>query len=352
MNETNCNFKHDYSIEEKICYLYIMCPIALIGIILNILCLRVYFHASFNTVAFSYLRIMSWIDLIICSIVLPYCLITYTNSFNEYDLYARHIYLAYFYIPLANLASNLTMLLTVLVTIERLVSITSPIRKVQLFKKSRYNLSIALVILIALLTNIINFFLYKVELCENDVKPREFTSSQYWIIYGYLKELLMRVIPIILLISANIILILTIKNSQKRIQSRRTTHTSRDSQLTKMTIFVVTMYSICSIPMIFAYPGLLFTPEQTQTKFYKIYAAFTNILELCQSSFRFLIYFCFTTQFRVVLFNSFALRKTQTTQTNTNLDGEYQSVHYSRGMSLSASASVNFKFLSNNNNDK
>jgi hypothetical protein len=57
--------------------------------------------------------------------------------------------------------------------------------------------------------------------------------------------------------------------------------------------------------MVFAYPGLVFTAEQTQTKAYKMYAVLVNILELLQCSSRFVIYFCFTTQFRQILFKIF-----------------------------------------------
>jgi hypothetical protein len=74
--------------------------------------------------------------------------------------------------------------------------------------------------------------------------------------------------------------------------------TRQENQLTWMTIFVGIMYSATSIPMVFAYPGLLFSTVDLGTKHYKYYAVLVNILELIQCSFRFLIYFCFTTQFR------------------------------------------------------
>ena len=95
------------------------------------------------------------------------------------------------------------------------------------------------------------------------------------------------------LISSNLVK----KSTMKRNRS--------ENQLTWMTIAVAVLYSASSIPMVFAYPGLLFSAEQTQTQTYKLYAVLVNILELIQCSFRFLIYFCFTTQFRLKFYELF-----------------------------------------------
>ena len=70
----SCFIKSNYFFEEQIIYLYIICPLAIIGIILNILSIKVFNDKSFNTVAFCYLRLMTWFDLVICGIVVVYCL--------------------------------------------------------------------------------------------------------------------------------------------------------------------------------------------------------------------------------------------------------------------------------------
>lgn len=210
-------------------------------------------------------------------------------------------------------------------------------------------MSCVIVMILALVFNLVNFFLYKIEFCKSDLIPRSFTMHRWWSIYGYARELLTRVMPIILLVIANIILIGIVRSSRNRMKKNRGNNSAamtkqqsvnnqeniefidknggnkdqkatiidiqssstgankkpavsrnrQENQLTTMTIFVAIMYVISSIPMVFAYPGLLFSAEQTTTKTYKFYAALVNILELLQCSFRFLIYFCFTTQFRL-----------------------------------------------------
>lgn len=319
--------------------------------------------------------------------------------------------------------------------------------KYTLFKPSRYYLSCVLVFLISFLSNIPNFFIYKVELCQTEPVPRGFIVEKWWSVYGYVREFLTRVFPIILLIIFNIALIYIVKSSRKKMKesvnimarkdradraankakvstaisndsttvvatttnsngnngeplstkngskvklnliaksstptttSTQTTTTyisssivpstasgstkhkhpflspsnnsstnvktnaaspietrkismspftndtnelnvlmknqaskrnRQENQLTWMTIFVGILYSATSIPMVFAYPGLIFSSEQIGQHHYKIYALLVNILELIQCSFRFLIYFCFTTQFRQGFYKLIGFKK-------------------------------------------
>jgi hypothetical protein len=216
-NET-CNLVQVYFEEEFYCYLFIMCPLAIIGIILNLISLKVFKDKSFNSVTFRYLRLITFTDFFICVIIIPYCLTSYTQPYNKYDLFARHFYLAYVYIPGANLAINLSMLLNLLVTIERLISVGWPTQKYTLFKPSRYYLSCFLVCTIAIVLNIANFFLYKIEFCKTLLVPRMFTMQKWWTVYCYVKEVLTRILPIIILIIVNIMLVYIVRSSRERMK--------------------------------------------------------------------------------------------------------------------------------------
>lgn len=241
----------------------------------------------------------------------------------------------------------------------RLISVGWPTQKYRLFKPSRYYLSCIVVLFIAIISNIANFFLYEIELCKS-VMTRSFTTEGWWAVYGLVKEVLTRILPIVLLIFFNIILICIVKSSRRKMKESISVSLSKDSggklktkftfikcfmlnnkklsnetedpsklllrntatkrnrqenQLTWMTIFVAILYSTSSIPMVFAYPGLIFKAEQTQTRVYKMYAVLVNILELLQCSFRFLIYYCFTTKFRQVFHVMYKLeRKKKSTE--------------------------------------
>ncbi len=79
--ENVCIVKSSYLEFEAYCYLFIMCPLAFIGIVLNIISLRVFNDKSFNSVTFKYLRLIAITDLFICITVIPYCLTAYTQVF-------------------------------------------------------------------------------------------------------------------------------------------------------------------------------------------------------------------------------------------------------------------------------
>ena len=335
-----CKLNLEYKHFEKYYYLYFMCPVAIIGIILGFISVRVFNAKSFNsTVTFKYLRIIARIDLFICIILLPYCLTNYTKSINEYDLYARHFYLAYIYIPLANTAINLSMLFNLSVTLERLISVGWPTKKYTFFKPSRYYLSCILIFILAISFNIINFFFAKIGLCK-PLQNSSFMGSSWFSIYSFIKEALVRVIPIIILIIANIALIIIVKNSRNRMKSKSVTKSveetntnccvcwtstegneptrpeatksliksqankrnRQDNQLTLMTICVAILYIACSLPMIFVFPGVIFKGKaELESSIYKHLAAICNSLQLFQCSFRFFVYYFFTTQFRLEL---------------------------------------------------
>ena len=149
---------------------------------------------------FKYLRLITGTDLLICVIIIPYCLTAYTQPWNTYDWYIRHFYLVYVYIPGANFAISLSTFLNLLVTVERLVSVGWPVKKHTLFKPSRYILSVVLVILLAVCFNVLNFFLYEIVFCQSRLVPRKFTMQRWWSFYGYAKEIITRILPIIFLL--------------------------------------------------------------------------------------------------------------------------------------------------------
>lgn len=110
--------------------------------------------------------------------------------------------------------------------------------------------------------------------------------------YLIFKEMITRVLPILLLILANSMLLYIVKKSRQH------------RKITLMTICVATFYIICSVPMclIILLPKIYWNdPSVLEEPLYLHLAAVCNILELIQCSFRIFIYYFFTTQFRVEL---------------------------------------------------
>lgn len=88
-NQT-CILTSIYFDFEPYCYLFVMFPLAIIGIVLNIVNLKIFSNKSFNSVTFKYIRLITITDLFICITIIPYFLTAYTQPFNKYDMFARH----------------------------------------------------------------------------------------------------------------------------------------------------------------------------------------------------------------------------------------------------------------------
>ena len=181
----------------------------------------------------------------------------------------------------------------------------------------RFEFSCSGALLSAVILNAFLFFLYEAKHCQQTILPTEFYKQFQKLleIYQIVYEILTRVLPIMILIFSNLLICFKVKQSRqksKRIESFKKTKSKKKSvqeaQLTNMSIFVAVLYVSTTVPMIFAFPGLLF--KNTNSQVYKTYAALSNILELIQCSFRFAIYVCFTTQFRNSLRSLLTTKKT------------------------------------------
>jgi hypothetical protein len=92
-NNQTCILESIYFDFEPYCYLFVMLPLAVIGIVFNLVNLKVFSDKSFNSVTFKYIRLITITDLFICITIIPYLLTAYTQPFNKYDMFARHLYL-------------------------------------------------------------------------------------------------------------------------------------------------------------------------------------------------------------------------------------------------------------------
>ena len=195
-----------------------------------------------------------------------------------------------------------------------------------IFKKSsRFESTCIVALFLALFFNVCLFFLYEAKYCSSSIQPTQFSLERHVLLHYYqiFKEIATRVVPIVVLIISNVFLMLRVKKSRDKVRkkslnaqalsARNSKKPMQETQLTKMTIFVAILYIATTVPMMFAYPGLVF--KDMSTPAYKTYAAWSNILELIQCSSRIVIYICFTSNFRDALINMFKI----TTYSNLKL---------------------------------
>jgi hypothetical protein len=354
----NCSVTLQYKFVEHIFYLYVLSPLCLIGLILNVINLIIFSDRSFKYLTFKYLRLIAFVDCITCTLVFIYCITNYTRPRTLNDKYFRIWYLVNVYFPLANVTAACNVLLTITVTIERLVSVRWPMSKQRLFSPNRVLFTLIICFLFPILANSVNFLAYKVGECNN-LFPTLLATTKAYKYFGICKEILLRFIPICILICSNCLLLSTVHAANKKFQpqtklpqptislqlssngcdtkpinkylseSQSQTDTlltdeittdgeqrkssvlttvsknkmhirkqQQEKQLTIMLVWLSTLYLCGQIPMLFAYPNFVF--KDTSKPSYKYYALVVNLLELITYLANFFIYVKFTTQFQQV----------------------------------------------------
>ncbi|CAF4394973.1 unnamed protein product, partial [Rotaria magnacalcarata] len=163
----NCSVALQYSIVEQIVYLYLMSLLCVIGLILNVINLIIFSDRSFKYLTFKYLRLIAFVDCITSTLVFIYCVTNYTRPRTFNDKYFRVWYLVNVYFPLANITAGCNVLLTITVTIERLVSVRWPMSKQRLFSQNNVLLTLIICFLFPIIANSVNFLVYKVGECNN-----------------------------------------------------------------------------------------------------------------------------------------------------------------------------------------
>ncbi len=356
----NCSVSLQYKFLEHIVYLYVMSPLCCIGLLFNVINLIVFSDRSFKNLTFKYLRLIAFVDCITCILVFIYCITNYTRPRTLNDKYFRIWYLVNVYFPLANITAACNVLLTITVTIERLVSVRWPMEKQRLFSSNRILITLIICFLFPILANSVNFLVYKVGDCNN-LALTLIAKTKAYEYFGMCKEILLRFIPICILICSNCLLLSTVRAANQKfkpknrpVESITTTVFFRSSsngcdttpinkyvsetqsqtdnlllsdestssiqrkssvpltssnkmhirkqqqerQLTIMLIWLSTLYLCGQIPMLFAYPNFVF--KDTSKSSYKYYALVVNLLELMTYMANFFIYVRFTTQFQLV----------------------------------------------------
>ena len=145
-------------------YLFIHMPMAITGIMTNILNLIVLHQKPFRikVTAFTLLRAMACADLFTCCTVLPIGLCRCLEPHEQWHTYLQQFYEVYIYLPIANWFGTVSVWLTMVVTIERYMSVAHAIVAKNLWSPSMAHWIIAALYLAGLLMNMPHFFMRQI----------------------------------------------------------------------------------------------------------------------------------------------------------------------------------------------
>ena len=122
-NETGCNATSANCWETNVKYAYFILdmPIALLGIVTNILNLVVLNQRPFSikVTAYTLLVALAVADLLTCTIIFPITFCRCIKPTEKWHMYLQQFYDVYIYLPLANTFATASMWLTLVVSIER-----------------------------------------------------------------------------------------------------------------------------------------------------------------------------------------------------------------------------------------
>jgi hypothetical protein len=124
------------------------------------------------------------------------------------------------YFPLANITAACNVLLTLTVTIERLVSVRWPMEKQRLFSSNRVLITLIICFFFPILTNSVNFLVYKVGECNN-LALTGIAKTKAYEYFGMCKEILLRFIPICILICSNCLLLSTVRSANQKFKPQK-----------------------------------------------------------------------------------------------------------------------------------
>ena len=220
--------------------------------------------------------------------------------------------------PIAMMAETCTIWLTILVTVNRYISVCRPYEASQLCSKPYARKHVSAVVLLAILYNIPRFFDFTVgpvtiegpnctKIVRNYADRTALGRNKiYNIVYhNVMYFLVMYIIPLITLIMLNYKLIKALQEAKRKRQqliSGSDSHSRSEDDITLVLIVVVLVFIICQSPALITQvlESTLARPATFCPNFYFYYARGSDTLVVLNSSMNFIIYIFCSRKFRQI----------------------------------------------------
>ncbi|XP_055346649.1 probable G-protein coupled receptor B0563.6 [Paramacrobiotus metropolitanus] len=342
----------DIAVEkvERILYGILMPILSGLGIIGNILNLVVLTRPNLmKIITYTYFRAMAISDLLTMIMVIPFVAELSGAAFPGYtgNLFHAHVLL-----PCLNALVGSSVLCIVAVTFERWLSICHPMHAKNIQSPLRAKIIIAAGWVISFALYLPYCFRKSVQICHHPlhggtgyviVEDEAFTHSRGYVVYGWVRETVLRLLPMAILAVLNLRIVLALRKvqsrrrklkgstigagSKKRKESERAisineaNETNRQSisstpaakaefkrlqeerRLVLLLIGIVVMFFVCVTPAAI----LLIIPVRDEDFGFglKLFRAFANLLELTNYALNFYVYVGCSSDFRTTFANVF-----------------------------------------------
>ena len=304
---------------EYIGYIYILPFICSLAVIFNFLVLLVFARSNFQTrigsSTLTYLRGLAVADGMASLVSLPIGFLRCLKSNNPGQEYFWNWYDKFVYLPISNTFGISSVWITVAVSLERCIFVSSNtvrVRNKAMFRARTAKVTLMLIYVFAFAISFPMFYYYESLSVENNTLTiSTFGKSVNYEIYSWIRMFLAKLIPIIVVTSCNIILIKTTWKKNRKISmvmglpsTIQTRRTQTQKRLTYMLLSISTVFVVCNAAEPFAHPGVykvLFGVCSIYTAEYYTLGVFVNIFEFIAFASNFVSYCVFHQHFRDTL---------------------------------------------------
>lgn len=346
---------------ERICGGYIVPIVCVFGITCNAFNTIILTRRSMKGSPYTYLLALAVTDIMVLTLSLVESALA--KPFGQ-GIFFWQLYDAYIFYPFANVFSNSSVWITVIMTLERYISVRYPLKAKEICTRRLARRTIVATVLISLVVNLPRFFCSAV--MRNDAgtyerRSTEFESSDFYRLFTWLHIAVLHFIPCLLLMYLNASLIaIVFKANRRRAQlrasptgSRRekcggggggaggsgshgdvTCHSTEQIRLTITCISIICLFLICIVPSAFSNRPVakaLFGRNQTMHEFtrgsfYRLLRVITNLLVYCNLSLNFVLYCVFNHKFLYALryFGRTCLYRAERRVVATSIGGRFR----------------------------
>ncbi len=292
------------SVASYIGYVYFNGIICFIAVIFNILNLAVLtrpgLHLS-NTLTI-FLQFLAFTDMCASLISLPIglfrCIVTSSKT-----KYYMNIYEVYIYLPIVNLFGTSSAWLTVAVAGDRFVTVTWSTFRIVSLKSVHAKLISVTIVIIAIVLNLPYYFYKRVTMDGQELT--EFGNSAGMEIFTWIRMVLTKFLPIIVVSVLNILLLITVRRANLKARQLQTLELQKkrlhsQSKMTGMLLSITFVFLACNIVEPFSHSTIyetIFGECSSMTEQYATYRMITNLLEIVSYSSNFVSFCVFNKQF-------------------------------------------------------
>ncbi|CAH8445926.1 unnamed protein product [Schistosoma turkestanicum] len=214
----------DYQYIVAIAYVFVQTTICSIGFILNIINFSVFICRKFSASAYILMTVLSLADAITLGVRIPQGCIFLPHLNHHATDAAIYIYMYSIYVetPVSNMTENISAWLTVVLAIERYVSMKHWSLSKRYFTRKSTRQLITSICIIAFIFNIPYFAIQRVSLKYVDGVLQlhsdltDFSRSTYYAFYSWLRIVFVQIIPLCFLCVSNCLLFILVSQHNRR----------------------------------------------------------------------------------------------------------------------------------------